>query len=76
MRGEYTDRYGYLLRYCILWETINTEYTTTFRWGVCDRWDAHKVLATFEERSEAVGVCRLMNSIEEETNDQETMGVA
>lgn len=66
MSDEYTDRHGYLLRYCILWEAVNTEYTTTVRWRVCDRYDAHKVLATFEERSEAAGVCKLMNSIQEE----------
>jgi len=67
MSDEYTDKRGYLLRYCILWEAVNTEYTTTVRWRVCDRRDAHKVLAVYKERSEAVGVCKLMNSIEEET---------
>jgi len=66
MSDEYVDKHGYLHRYCFLWVTVNTEYSTIVRWSVCDRWDAHKVLAMFDERSEAVGVCKLMNSIEEE----------
>jgi hypothetical protein len=66
MSDEYVNKKGYLHRYCILWEAINTEYTTTTQWRVCDRWDSHKVLAVYKERSEAAGVCKLMNSIEEE----------
>lgn len=66
MIDGYTNKDGYLLRYCVLWESVNTGCTATVRWRVCDRRDSHKVLATFEGRSEADGVCKLMNSVEEE----------
>jgi hypothetical protein len=68
MSDEYVNKEGYLHRYCLLWESHSTEYQTTIvRWRVCDRWDGHKVLAAYESRDEAAGVCKLMNSIEEET---------
>ena len=69
MSDEYTDKRGYLNKYFVRWKTaVHRDNTLVLiQWEVCDRRDAHKVLAVYKERSEAVGVCKLMNSIEEET---------
>lgn len=76
---KYTDKYGYLLRYFVRWKTATRRDNTLvlIQWEVCDR-NTGEILATFEaeERDKADAICKLMNSIKEGTNDQETMGVA
>lgn len=74
-----TDKYGYLNKYFVRWKTATRRDSTLvlIRWEVCNR-NTGEILATFEaeERDKADAICKLMNSVEEETNDQKTMGVA
>lgn len=73
MKDEYTNKDGYLLRYFTRWATElgDNGYLRVITWQVCDRTKFDNiVVAEFakEDKDEAEAVCKLMNSIEEESN--------
>jgi len=69
MSDEYTNKHGYLLRYFVRWVTELGDhgYLRQIAWEVCDRRKFDKIgIGVFKNKDEAEGMCKLMNSIEEE----------
>jgi len=71
MRDEYTNKDGYLHRYFTRWVTEHDGRggLRQIAWEVCDRKKFDNIgMGKFEGKSEADGVCKLLNSIEEEND--------
>jgi hypothetical protein len=68
--SEYTNSKGYLHRYFVRWITEERKgMLSAIGWEVCDRRKFDNIgLCKFEGKTEADGMCKLLNSIEEEND--------
>lgn len=67
---SFTTTYGYLHRYFTRWVTeLSGTNLQAIAWDVCDRRKFDNIaIARFDTQVEAEAMCKLLNSIEEETN--------
>lgn len=74
MRDEYTNRHGNLNRYFTRWVTeaeavVGRVGLKVIAWEVCDRRKFDNIgMGKYETKDKAEAMCKLLNSIEEESD--------